>query len=261
MAHSTQTELPFKIVQHPSELPCHTDINRGVPHSDSLYAVGFVIDAQWVYTAYQRGLFPWYSEVEPVLWHSPDPRMVLALDDFKRAPSLHKKLKQWARTTELGYSVTLNRCFERVMNACAHAPRHGQNGTWIHPQLIHAYTELHHQHHAISVEVWHNDDLIAGLYGVLIGKMFFGESMFTTVSDGSKIALACWVRYLQAHGGAWIDCQQVTAHLASLGAKPIPRATYFQHSAQLMRALELDWQELCAQTNLLDAFAQTTGAT
>ena len=196
-----------------------------------------------------------------MLWHSPDPRMVLALDDFKRAPSLHKKLKQWARTTELGYSVTLNRCFERVMNACAHAPRHGQNGTWIHPQLIHAYTELHHQHHAISVEVWHNDDLIAGLYGVLIGKMFFGESMFTTVSDGSKIALACWVRYLQAHGGAWIDCQQVTAHLASLGAKPIPRATYFQHSAQLMRALELDWQELCAQTNLLDAFAQTTGAT
>jgi leucyl/phenylalanyl-tRNA--protein transferase len=261
MAHSTQTELPFKIVQHPSELPCHTDINRGVPHSDSLYAVGFVIDAQWVYTAYQRGLFPWYSEGEPVLWHSPDPRMVLALDDFKRAPSLHKKLKQWARTTELGYSVTLNRCFERVMNACAHAPRHGQNGTWIHPQLIHAYTELHHQHHAISVEVWHHNDLIAGLYGVLIGKMFFGESMFTTVSDGSKIALACWVRYLQAHGGAWIDCQQVTAHLASLGAKPIPRATYFQHSAQLMRALELDWQELCAQTNLLDAFAQTTGAT
>ena len=220
-----------------------------------------MIDAQWVYTAYQRGLFPWYSEGEPVLWHSPDPRMVLALADFKLAPSLRKKLKQWARKTELGYSVTLNRYFERVMNACAHAPRHGQNGTWIHPQLIHAYTELHHQHHAISVEVWHNDDLIAGLYGVLIGKMFFGESMFTTVSDGSKIALACWVRYLQAHGGAWIDCQQVTAHLASLGAKPIPRATYFQHSEQLMRALELDWQELCAQTNLLDAFAQTTGAT
>lgn len=261
MAHSTQTELPFKIVQHPSELPCHTDINRGVPHSDSLYAVGFVIDAQWVYTAYQRGLFPWYSEGEPVLWHSPDPRMVLALNAFKTTPSLRRKLKQWARTTELGYSVTLNRCFERVMQACADAPRHGQNGTWIHPQLIRAYTELHHQQHAISVEVWHHDDLIAGLYGVLIGKMFFGESMFTTVSDGSKIALACWVRYLQAHGGAWIDCQQVTAHLASLGAKPIPRATYFQHSAQLMRALELDWQELCAQTNLLDAFAQTTGAT
>ena len=260
MAHSAQTDLPFKMVQHPSELPFHSHIERGAPHSDSLYAVGFAINAQWVYTAYQRGLFPWYSEGEPVLWHSPDPRMVLALDDFKLAPSLRKKLHQWARNSELGYSVTVNRCFERVMNACAHAPRDGQNGTWIHPQLISAYTELHQQQHAISVEVWHYDDLIAGLYGVLIGKMFFGESMFTTVSDGSKIALACWVRYLQSQGCEWIDCQQVTAHLASLGAKPIKRSIYFKGSAALMRARELDWQNLCAQTNLLNAFTKSTGA-
>ena len=146
------------------------------------------------------------------------------------------------------------------MQACADAPRHGQNGTWIHPQLMSAYIELHHQHHAISVEVWHLDDLIAGLYGVLIGKMFFGESMFTTVSDGSKIALACWARYLQAHGGQWIDCQQVTAHLASLGASPMPRAAYFEGSTRLMHAQKLDWQAMCAQTNLLNAFDKTAGA-
>ncbi len=259
MAHSAQTDLPFKIVQHPSELPSHNDINHGAPHSDSLYAVGFAIDAQWVYTAYQRGLFPWYSEGEPVLWHSPDPRMVLALDAFKTTPSLRRKLKQWARKSELGYRVTINRCFERVMQACADAPRHGQSGTWINPQLMSAYIDLHHQHHAISVEVWQHDDLIAGLYGVLIGTMFFGESMFTTVSDGSKIALACWVHYLQAHGGQWIDCQQVTTHLASLGAAPMARAAYFDGSTRLMRAPELDWQAMCTQSNLLDAFGHTVG--
>ena len=124
MAHSTQTELPFKIVQHPSELPCHTDINRGVPHSDSLYAVGFVIDAQWVYTAYQRGLFPWYSEGEPVLWHSHDPRIVLAFNAFNPTPSFRSKLQQSARPPDLGYSVTLTICFSRVFPACAPSPRH-----------------------------------------------------------------------------------------------------------------------------------------
>ena len=254
MAHAAQTDLPFKIVQHPSELPSHNDINRGAPHSDSLYAVGFSIDAQWVYTAYQRGLFPWYNESEPVLWHSPDPRMVLALDAFKVAPSLNRKLKQWARKTELGYSVTINRCFERVMQACADAPRHGQNGTWIHPQLMSAYIELHHQRHAISVEVWHHDDLIAGLYGVLIGKMFFGESMFTHVSDGSKVALACWVQCLREHGGQWIDCQQVTAHLTRLGARPLAREVFFQRSAEWMHAEPINWSSLCAHDNLLNYF-------
>jgi leucyl/phenylalanyl-tRNA--protein transferase len=260
MANAAQTDLHFKLVQQPSELPFHSHINRRAPHIDSLYAVGFSINAEWVYTAYHRGLFPWYSEGEPVLWHSPDPRMVLALVDFKIAPSLSKKLKQWARQPQLGYRVTINRCFERVINACAHTSREGQNGTWINSQLMSAYIELHHQQHAISIEVWHNEDLIAGLYGVLIGKMFFGESMFTTVSDGSKIALACWVRHLQSLGGTWIDCQQVTAHLASLGAKPVKRAAYFKHSAQLMRETELNWHNLCAQTNLLEAFALAKGA-
>lgn len=252
-AHS---DVPFKPVNAPSELPFPTQINRDAPHWGSLYAVGWQIDAEWVETAYRRGLFPWYNEGDPVLWHSPNPRMVLALDEFHCANNLTKTLKRWARHPELSYRVTANRCFERVIAACAQVLRHGQSGTWINPQLMAAYTELHRRRRAISVEVWHGDALVAGLYGVMIGKMFFGESMFTTVTDGSKVALACWVRYLRAHGGRWIDCQQVTAHLASLGARALPRAQYFSGARRLMRESDYDWGDVCAQDNLLAAFAQ-----
>ncbi len=259
MSQSANQPPHFTIVRHPNDLPTHAQITAGAPHYDSLYAVGVDIDALWVYTAYQRGLFPWYNEGNPVLWHSPDPRMVLRLDAFKTSPSLHKKLKQWARQPET-HQVTVNRCFERVIEACANATRQGQQGTWINPELAAAYIELHQQQHALSIEVWQEGDLVAGLYGVLIGKMFFGESMFTTVSDGSKIALACWVQHLAALGGEWIDCQQVTAHLASLGACPVPRTEYFERSAELMTQSELDWSALSAQHNLLSAFAPSAQA-
>ena len=252
------SEHPFTLVHQPADLPTHAQISHGAPHLDSVYAVGFAIDADWVETAYRRGLFPWYNAGEPVLWHSPEPRMVLALDDFKISHSLHKRLKQWARQPELGYRVTLNRVFERVISACSETPRVGQGGTWIHTALKNAYIELHHRQRAVSVEVWQHDQLIAGLYGVLIGKMFFGESMFTHVSDGSKIALACWVQCLREHGGAWIDCQQVTAHLASLGARPIARTLFFRRSTELMNAEPLDWPSLSAHDNLLNYFGMNS---
>lgn len=252
-SHATD-EFPFTLVQSPADLPTHAQINHGAPHTDSVYAVGFAINADWVETAYQRGLFPWYNEGEPVLWHSPEPRMVLALDEFKIAPSLHKRLKQWARQPELGYRVTLNRAFARVIDACASTPRAGQDGTWIHPELKNAYIALHQRQKAVSVELWRGEQLVAGLYGVLLGSMFFGESMFTHISDGSKVALACWVQHLRAYGGQWIDCQQVTAHLNRLGARPITRAEFFARSAQLMHTPPLHPPEWLACENLLHYF-------
>ena len=144
--------------------------------------------------------------------------------------------------------------FERVISACSETSRTGQDGTWIHTALKNAYIELHRRQCAVSVEVWQHDQLIAGLYGVLIGNMFFGESMFTHVSDGSKVALACWVQYLREHGGTWIDCQQVTSHLASLGARPIARELFFRRSAELMNAEPLAWPSLSAHDNLLNYF-------
>lgn len=255
------SEHPFTLVHQPADLPTHAQINGGAPHLDSIYAVGFAIDADWVETAYQRGLFPWYNADEPVLWHSPEPRMVLALDHFKISNSLHKRLRQWARQPELGYRVTLNHCFERVISACAETARVGQDGTWIHTALKNAYVELHRRQRAVSVELWQHDQLIAGLYGVLIGKMFFGESMFTHVTDGSKVALACWIKCLREHGCQWIDCQQVTTHLASLGARPMARERFFNGSAQLMAAEPIDWAALGAHDNLLNYFGMQTGAT
>lgn len=255
MNSAVSNDLPFTLVQSPADLPTHAQIIHGAPHTDSVYAVGFAIDADWVETAYQRGLFPWYNEDDPVLWHSPEPRMVLTLDDFKWSHSLKKRLKQWARHSELGFRVTLNHDFERVINACATTIRAGQDGTWIHRSLKQAYIELHQRQRAVSVEVWHQEQLVAGLYGVLLGKMFFGESMFTHLSDGSKVALACWVQYLREHGGQWIDCQQVTSHLASLGARPIAREVFFHRSAELMQDQPLNWQALRQSDNLLHYFA------
>ena len=248
-------DLQFTLVEQAADLPTHAQIIQGLPHIDSLYAVGFEINADWVETAYRRGLFPWYSEDEPVLWHSPDPRMVLSLADFKLSHSLKKRLKQWARTPELGYRVTLNQCFDEVIQACADTPRIGQDGTWINTTLKQAYMDLHCRQQALSVELWQHNQLVAGLYGVLIGKMFFGESMFTHITDGSKVALACWVRHLQTFGGEWIDCQQVAQHLHSLGARPIARTEFFQHSAQLMNASQINWHDLNSAQNLLHYFA------
>ena len=254
MTNHSRLPTQFKIVQQPNDLPTHAQIIQGAPHHDGIYAVGIHIDADWVYTAYQRGLFPWYNENDPVLWHSPDPRMILSLNDFKLSPSLRKKIKQWARLPDT-YQVTVNHCFDRVIQACAQTPRHEQSGTWINPKLAAAYIELHKQQQAISVEVWQKNVLVAGLYGVLIGNMFFGESMFTHVSDGSKIALACWVKQFQSLGGTWIDCQQVTAHLSSLGAHPVPRAKFFEHSAILMTQPQPDWNSISTPSNLLSIFA------
>ncbi len=166
--------------------------------------------------AYQRGIFPWYSEGEPILWWSPDPRMVLFPEEVKISRSLMKALRRGH------YAVRLDTDFAAVISACG-APRPGQDGTWITPEMQQAYLRLHELGYAHSVETWIDGRLAGGLYGMALGRAFYGESMFSRVTDASKIALAHLARYLERAGFAVIDCQMKTAHLASLGAREIRR--------------------------------------
>ena len=182
--------------------------------------IGGALDFATLLAAYRHGVFPWYSEDEPVQWWSPNPRFVLAPGDLRMTDSLRKTMRK------PGWAVTVDQAFERVMRACAAVPRPGQDGTWITEEMIAAYVELHRRGHAHSVEVsWHGE-LVGGLYGVAIGRIFHGESMFHTRSDASKVGFAALVGRLRTAGFQLIDCQMPTAHLASLGAAPIRRAEF-----------------------------------
>ncbi len=198
------------------------------PHSPApgLVAAGGALDVPTLLAAYRRGIFPWFSEDEPLLWWSPDPRMVLQTDRFRVHRSLRKTLARFQASDDC--EIRVDTCFADVMRACAAARRNGQWGTWIGPDMLNAYNALHAAGHAHSVETWVQGKLVAGLYGVCIGRAVFGESMFTDITDGSKIALAALVGFCRAHGIAFIDCQQHTRHLASLGAAPIPRDQFVQ---------------------------------
>ncbi|RPH42682.1 MAG: leucyl/phenylalanyl-tRNA--protein transferase, partial [Burkholderiales bacterium] len=191
--------------------------------------------------AYGRGIFPWYSAGQPVLWWSPDPRMVLFLDEFKLSRSLAKTLRRVRR--EHDWTIELDRDFEATMLACAE-PRPDQDGTWITPLIRKAYVGLHRMGHAHSVEVLENGERVGGLYGVSIGRMFFGESMFTRRPDASKCALAALVWMLREHGFSVIDCQQATSHLASLGGREIPRDAFLDQVATLTAQPPPDWSAM-----------------
>ncbi len=190
---------------------------------NGLLAAGGDLSVPRLLDAYRRGIFPWFNAGEPILWWSPDPRMVLFPDEFKVSRSLKKRLAR------ADYAVRADSAFAQVMAACA-APRPGAGGTWISAAMIEAYRALHEAGHAHSVETWmqgeHGLELAGGLYGVAIGRAFYGESMFARRSDASKIALAHLVRFLAARGFGVIDCQMNTAHLASLGAREIPRRDF-----------------------------------
>jgi leucyl/phenylalanyl-tRNA--protein transferase len=197
-----------------------------------LLAAGADLSPQRLLDAYRHGIFPWFSEGQPILWWSTDPRMVLMTADFKISDSLKKTLRKVARSAATDgdgrWQVRFDSAFDAVMRACA-APRKDGHGTWISEQIIDGYTGLHRLGYAHSCELWLDGELVAGAYGVSIGKMFYGESMFARVTDGSKIALAYLVHFLQGEGVTMIDCQQETRHLASLGAAPISRVQFLAH--------------------------------
>lgn len=206
---------------------------QALHNPDGLLAAGGGLAPERLLAAYRRGIFPWFSPGEPVLWWSPNSRMVLIPAEFKLSDSLAKVLRNGR------HEVRTDTAFEQVMRACA-APREGQRGTWIDEQMIFAYCELHRTGWAHSVEVWKDEKLVGGLYGVSIGQMFYGESMFSRISNGSKIALA----HLCRHGtAAMIDCQMYTPHLASLGARLIPRDEFIFRLKELVNSSPAtNWQ-------------------
>lgn len=187
---------------------------------DGLLAAGGDLSEARLLAAYRRGIFPWYSEQQPILWWTPDPRTVLFPQELHISRSLRRRLKQQV------FEFALDRNFDAVMRACAETPRPGQDGSWITQEMQYAYQALHRSGWAHSVEVYADRHLVGGIYGIAIGKVFFGESMFSHATDASKAAMVVLVKQLQAWRFALIDCQVENAHLVSLGARNLPRSTF-----------------------------------
>jgi leucyl/phenylalanyl-tRNA--protein transferase len=223
------TALPFALTAQPlgSELA-------------GLVAAGRDLTAQRLKEAYGLGIFPWFSEGQPVLWWSPDPRMVLKPELFKLHRSLRKTLHAFLAAPHC--EIRIDSAFERVMHHCANAPRGGKLGSWIVPNMIRAYVDLHHAGLAHSIETWVDGKLVGGLYCVALGRAVFGESMFALQTDASKIALSGLVALTKAQQVPWIDCQQNTRHLASLGAQEIDRSVFIEGISASQAATPLDWQ-------------------
>ena len=203
-----------------SDEPVFPPLAAALTEPNGLLAAGGDLAPQRILAAYRRGIFPWYSAEQPILWWSPDPRMVLFPDELKISRSLAKVLRNQA------YDVRLDANFAAVIAACANTPRDGQPGTWITIEMRAAYRRLHELGHAHSVEVWMDGQLAGGLYGMAIGRAFYGESMFSLRRDASKIAIAHLCEQLKRLEFGIIDCQMETSHLASLGARPIPRSDF-----------------------------------
>lgn len=203
-------------------------VERALTEPNGLLAAGADLSPERLIAAYSRGIFPWFNEDDPILWWTPDPRMVLFVDELRVSRSLRRVVASGR------FRVTADTAFEEVMAGCA-APRGDQQGTWITEEMSAAYAALAARGLAHSIEVWHDGALAGGLYGVAIGRMFFGESMFSRVSDASKVALVHLVRQLGRWGFELIDCQMSTSHLASLGAHEIPRRDFMARIQRLVR--------------------------
>jgi leucyl/phenylalanyl-tRNA--protein transferase len=203
-------------------------VDQALEHPDGLLAAGGTLTMKRLVDAYRRGIFPWFNEGDPVLWWSPDPRTVLVPSRMHISHSLKKRLKK------ANFLITIDCAFARVLDGCA-APRANEMGTWLTPQMRRAYSSLHIAGLAHSIEVWMDGELAGGVYGVAIGRMFFGESMFARESDASKVAFVHMVAQFERWKMPLIDCQMPTAHLASLGAREIPRTLVLDQVTQLVR--------------------------
>ena len=204
-----------------------------------LLAAGGRLDVATLQRAYSQGIFPWFSEGQPILWWSTDPRMVLFTAEFRLHRSLRKAISRFRDDARC--EIRIDTAFADVVRACAGSDRPGQSGTWIVPAIVEAYTAFHRAGQAHSVETWIDGELVGGLYCVALGRAVFGESMFTRVPDASKIALAALVALCRHAGTEVIDCQQNTRHLASLGAREIPRAEFVRHVAVASAETPVRW--------------------
>lgn len=202
-------------------------VSRALREPNGLLAAGADLSVTRLTEAYRRGIFPWYGAGQPLLWWSPNPRMVLFPPELRLSRSLRKRLRR------RDYVIRCDSAFDAVVRGCA-APRAGQSGTWITEEMIAAYGALHCQGLAHSVETWIDGELVGGLYGIALGRMFYGESMFARTTDASKIALAHLVKQLARWNFGMIDCQMQTGHLASFGAREIPRAEFTRSLRELV---------------------------
>jgi leucyl/phenylalanyl-tRNA--protein transferase len=210
-------------------------ISKALREPNGLLAAGADLSPERLLTAYRSGIFPWFSEGEPIMWWSPDPRMVLFPEELKITRSLSRQLKS-ARLKKEPYEIRFDTAFRQVMEACANTRRPGQDGTWITQEIIEGYCRLHELGYAHSAETWVDGRLAGGLYGVAIGRMFYGESMFHHMADASKVAFASLVQRLHQQGFSMIDCQMKTSHLASFGAREIPRLEFSQRLSKLVNS-------------------------
>ncbi|MCR9289006.1 MAG: leucyl/phenylalanyl-tRNA--protein transferase [Bacteroidetes bacterium] len=212
--------------------------NPELTSEEGILAVGGDYTPDWILLAYQHGIFPWSNPNDPILWWCPDPRFVLFPEELKVSKSMRPFFNQRK------FEVTFDTCFEEVMRNCMEFSRRGQKGTWISEPMIQGYLEVHNLGFAHSVEVWKEDELVGGLYGIALGNVFFGESMFSKASNASKFGFIKLVRFLQKNDFQLIDCQQETKHLASLGARSIPRKRFLQtlKDNDLMKTLRGKWK-------------------
>ena len=213
-------------------------VDTALTEPDGLLCAGGDLSAERLLAAYRRGIFPWFSEGQPILWWSPDPRTVLYPSEFRVSRSLGKTLRN------RGFVVTVDHAFATVMDRCAD-PALRPEGTWITRQMRTAYQRLHELGYAHSLETWDGERLVGGLYGVALGRAFFGESMFSVERDASKVALHALARLMLARGGRLIDCQVASAHLESLGARSIPRRQFVRELVEAITDLQPDpsWRQ------------------
>lgn len=235
---SAPADLPWLDASDP--FPCVEQAWPSDSEAPGLLAAGADLSPWRLIDAYAQGIFPWFSQGQPILWFSTDPRMVLRPQQFDMHHALRKKWRRWRREQRL--EIRFDHDFPDVMRRCASAPRVGQRGTWIGPDMIQAYTRLHQMGHAGCITAWIDGALAGGLYAVTLGRMVYGESMFTDREDGSKLALAALVAWARHHQLPMIDCQQETRHLHALGARPMPRAAFLDELKPLLQAPQPSWQ-------------------
>mgnify|MGYP006268523511 CR=1 FL=1 len=233
--------MRYPVFLYPDDpLPSPEDFIQDPNFPEGLIALSDEINPQRLIQAYQQGIFPWYSEGQPVLWWFTSPRMVLNPENFIVSHSLRKKIKQILRDPD--WEIRVDSAFADVIRACANSPRKGQEGTWITTEIQESYQALHQQGIAHSIETWYQDKLVGGLYGVNLGEMFFGESMFSSASNASKIALAALTAMCINVGIPLIDCQQQTQHLTSMGGQLIDKSQFIQTIKGLVKKISPKWQ-------------------
>ena len=237
LPHSMHSPLPWLDVHDP--FPDPASAWKADSPAPGLLAAGGALDVAHLHSAYSHSIFPWFSGNQPILWWTPDPRMVLVPSDFRVHRSLRKTLQTFRSQPQC--EIRVDHSFSTVIRACAKIPREGQDGTWIVPEMVAAYEAFHAAGYAHSVETWVDGQLVGGLYCVGLGQAVFGESMFALATDASKIALAALICLCRRQQVALIDCQQNTRHLASLGAQEITRAQFIDHVSTAQKQLALQW--------------------